>query len=99
MKFYIVIYSDYDCYYDIRGVFTNELKANRCKEYELERIGNGGYGEKVEIVVAKCSDYEDFDVKIAKLQEERRVKQQKVDDEIKATEIALYNQIKEKYNL
>ena len=99
MKFYIVIYSDYDVYYDIRGVFTNKSKAERCKEYELKCIGKKEYGEEVEIICAECSDDEDFDAKIFGLEEKERQKRQRIEDEIKAADIAEFNRIKEKYNL
>ena len=99
MKFYVVIYSDYDIDYEIRGIFTDESKAEKCKEYELKRIGEITYGERIEIVIAKCSDEEDFDVKISELDEIKRKEQQRIEDEIKAMDMAEFKRIKEKYNL
>lgn len=99
MNFYIVIYSDYDIPYNIKGVFTDKSKAEKCKEYELKRIGKKEYGETVEIVVTKCSDDEDFGAKISELEEKERQKWQKIEDEIKAFEMSEFNRIKEKYNL
>ena len=99
MNFYIVIYGDYDIPYNIKGVFTDKSKAEKCKEYELKRIGKKEYGETVEIVVTKCSDDEDFDAKIFELEEKKRQKWQKTEDEIKAFEMSEFNRIKEKYNL
>lgn len=71
MKFYVVIYSDYDINYEIRGIFTDESKAEKCKEYELKRIGEITYGESVHIVISECSDNEDFDSKFLELEEKK----------------------------
>lgn len=99
MKLYIVIYSDYDCDYDIRGIFTDESKAEKCKEYELRRIGQRGYGERIDIIHTKLSDDVDFSAKLTELEERKRQEQQKIEAEIKAADLAEFNRIKEKYNL
>lgn len=98
--FYIVIYSDYDCYYDIRGVFTDESKAKKCKEYEEKRIGDmDSYGRSIEIIETECSDNVDFNAKILELEEKERQKQQAKEDAIKEADLAEFNRIKKKYNL
>lgn len=100
MIFHIVIYSDYDCYYDIKGVFTDKSKAEKCKEYEEKYISDmDSYGRSIEIIETECSDTVDFDAKILELEEKKRQKQKAREDKIKEIDLAEFNRIKEKYNL
>ena len=104
MRIYVVIYGDYDCDYDIRGVFTDEAKAERCKEYELKTVDilnkkHGTYGRSVEIVDMECSDNVDFNAKIIELEENERREKQEKEDAIKEADLAEFNRIKEKYGL
>ena len=106
MKIYIIIYSDYDCSYQVLHVFTDEEKAKKCKEYELKKIAleqefsnYGDYGERIDIIEKECSDELDFDFLISELEKLKGKKQQAIDDEIKAKDLAEFNRIKEKYNL
>lgn len=104
MKIYIVEYWDWSDVTKIKGVFTDEQKAKKCLEYEqmLIDIDNkecGDFGRYVKIIETECSDDIDFDVKINKLEENERKKQQAEEDAIKESDLAEFNRIKEKYGL
>lgn len=106
MKIYIITYSDYDCGCQVLHVFTNEEKAKKCKEYQLKKIileqefgDHRDYGERIDLIEKNCSDELDFDFLISELNKLKKKKQQAIDDEIKAKDLAEFNRIKEKYNL
>lgn len=103
-KFYIVIYSDWDCDYNIKGVFTDKNIAEKCKEYELKFVDindkkYGEYGRYVKIIDMECSDNVDFGAKILELEENKRKEKQAKEDAIKEADLAEFNRIKEKYGL
>lgn len=102
--FYVVVCGDYEIHNDIRGVFTDISKAEKCKEYELKKKEicdkeYGDYGRYVKIIERKCSDNTDFDSLIEELEDLEKKKKQAIDDLVKAKDLAEFNRIKEKYNL
>ena len=97
MKYYVVVYEDYD-YYNIKGVFTNKENAEKCKKYE-EKISSK-YGGNVDIVeIENLDDGMDYDKKLLELEKEEHIEGQKRLDKIKENDLAEYNRIKEKYGL
>ena len=104
MKTYIVQYWDWNEDTKIKGIFTDELKAEKCLEYEkmlvaIEDKKYGKHGRNVWLDEIECSDDVDFDVKILELEEQERKEQQAKEDAIKAAELEEFNRIKEKYGL
>ena len=104
MTLYIVQYCDYEDITKIKGVFTDDLKAEKCLKYEkmLAAIDDkkyGKYGRHVWLDEIECSDDVDFDAKIRELEEQERKEQQEKEDAIKAAELEEFNRIKEKYGL
>ena len=104
MKTYIVQYWDWHDATKIKGVFTDELKAEKCLEYEkmlvtIKDKKYGDYGRNVWLDEIECSDDIDFDAKILELEEQERKEQQAKETAIKEKDLAEYNRIKEKYRL
>lgn len=104
MKIYIVEYWDWSDITEIKGVFTEKHKADKCLEYERMLIDiddkeYGNFGRCVKIFETECSDNVDFDAKINELEENERQKQQAKEDAIKESDLAEFNRIKEKYGL
>jgi uncharacterized protein YutD len=104
MKIYIVEYWDWDDVTEIKGVFTDKHKADKCLEYERMLIDiddkeYGDYGRSAKIFETETSDDVDFDAKIKELEENERKKQQAKEDAIKESDLAEFNRIKEKYGL
>lgn len=102
MKIYIVTYNDYEQSNEIRGVFTDKTKAEKCKEYELKLASYcnekyGDYGRNIKIVEFDCSDDIDFDAKITELEELKRQERQTKEEAIKQKDLEEFNRIKEKY--
>lgn len=96
--FYIVVYSNYDCPYDIVGIFTDKLNAEKCQEYYERLTAKNDYGDVVEIVEMLCDDV-DYNAKIFELEEKEQQEKQAKEDAIKRTDLEEFNRIKEKYGL
>lgn len=96
---YIVIYGDYDCPYDVVGVFANEKNAEKCLEYYKKLTANNHYGNTVEIVKMSYEDDTDYNAKIFELEENKRREKQAKEDAIKQKDLEEFNRIKEKYGL
>ena len=104
MKIYIVEYWDWEYTTEIKGVFTDKHKAEKCLEYErmLIDIDNkeyGDYGRNAKIFETETSDDVDFNAKINELNENERKKQQAKEDATKEADLVEFNRIKEKYGL
>lgn len=104
MKIYIVDYWDWSDVTEIKGVFTDKYKADKCLGYErmLIDIDNkeyGDFGRSARIFETETSDNVDFNAKIKELKESERQKQQAEEDAIKEADLMEFNRIKEKYGL
>jgi hypothetical protein len=104
MKIYIVEYWDWSDVTEIKGVFTDKHKADKCLEYEqmlidISQKEYGNHGENTWIEETEISDDVDFDAKIKELEENERKKQQAQEDAIKEADLVEFNRIKEKYGL
>lgn len=104
MKVYIVEYWDYSDITEIKGVFTDKHKAEKCLEYErmLIDIDNkeyGDFGRYAKIFETESYDDVDFNAKIKELEENERQKKQAEEDAIKEADLVEFNRIKEKYGL
>lgn len=97
--FYIVVYGNYDCPYDIVGIFTDKLNAEKCQEYYEILTAKNDYGDVVEIVEIRCGDDIDYNAKIFELEEKERREKQAKEDAIKQADLEEFNRIKEKYGL
>lgn len=104
MKIYIVDYWDWSDVTEIKGVFTDKHKADKCLEYERMLIDiadkeYGDFGRSARIFETETSDNIDFNAKIKELKENERQKQQAEEDAIKEADLVEFNRIKEKYGL
>lgn len=104
MKVYIITYRDYDCDNDIKGVFVNEEKAEKCLKYnamvvDIDNKKYGTYGRGLKLNTFECSDNIDFDAKIKELEKQQRKEEQIKYDEIKEKDLKEFERIKEKYGL
>lgn len=104
MKIYLVIYSDYDRPYEIKGVFRNIDNARKCEEYEQMLVDKtnkerGAYGRYIEFIELDCCDHLDFDAKISYFKEQEILEQQAKENAIRDDDMKEFYRIKDKYGL
>lgn len=96
---WIVIYSDYDERYDVKG-FTSDYKvAEKCKEFYDYKTKNIDYGHSVEIVEVEDLGNYDFDAMIRLLKSEELAKKEMEKEKIKKEELELIEKLRKKYGV